>query len=451
MAKSGSALKVASDGLYDAWALVNDAVLGAGLELQEDSRASFMRAARKIAVHVATGDERLSVAENSAIANIFWLEEGFDNWSLRNQMLHDPSMIESALSLVGAYAEASNIAPNGSARVVVAITTMLHTVVAIEGAEEPEVNRLNEVTARLRKLIPPPAAVSPPVESGPCEEMPDGASTILASLDQLVGLDEVKREVETLVNLAKVFSIRKKMGLKVPDMSFHLVFLGNPGTGKTTVARIIAQLYGKLSLLSKGHLVEVDRAGLVANYIGQTATKVQEVVTSAMGGVLFIDEAYALHDESEMDFGQEAVSTLLKAMEDHRSNLVVIAAGYTNEMQRFLDMNPGLRSRMPRHLAFADYSPPEMATILQRMAEGAGYSLPSNCESELLGIFQRRWEGRGKDFANARDVRNVFEAMIEQHANRVGLLAEPTGVDLTALVIEDIAAIANEAPQARAA
>jgi ATPase family associated with various cellular activities (AAA) len=184
----------------------------------------------------------------------------------------------------------------------------------------------------------------------------DPIQRCIAELYALVGLASVKREVETLINLAKVFSIRKERGLAVPDISFHMVFSGNPGTGKTTVARIVAKVYGCLGLLSKGQLVEVDRSGLVANFVGQTATKARKVIDSAKGGVLFIDEAYALSRETDTqnDFGSEAIEVLLKSMEDFREDLVIIAAGYTDRMKHFLQSNPGLRSRFPRVIEFPD-------------------------------------------------------------------------------------------------
>jgi SpoVK/Ycf46/Vps4 family AAA+-type ATPase len=184
----------------------------------------------------------------------------------------------------------------------------------------------------------------------------------------------VKREVETLINVAKVFTIRKQRGLPVPDVSFHMVFSGNPGTGKTSVARIIAQVYGCLGLLKGGQLIEVDRSGLVGNFVGQTATKTKKVIETATGGVLFIDEAYALTNNSDdKDFGHEAIETLLKAMEDHRDELVVIVAGYTNKMDAFLASNPGLLSRFPRVISFPDYSRDELFEIFARTANQNKY------------------------------------------------------------------------------
>jgi Holliday junction resolvasome RuvABC ATP-dependent DNA helicase subunit len=242
----------------------------------------------------------------------------------------------------------------------------------------------------------------------------------LQELRSLIGLSSVKNEVEDLINLAKVFALRKQKGLPTPQMSFHLVFSGNPGTGKTTVARIIAKVYVHLKLLSKGHLIEVDRSGLVGNYVGQTATKVKDVIEKAKGGVLFIDEAYALAESSsENDFGHEAIDTLLKAMEDYREDLVVIAAGYIDKMEHFLASNPGLRSRFPHVIAFPDYSAGEMVEIFELIARESKYRLSDGVKGIVAKRMEQVWQRRGKDFANARDVRNLFERVVSMQANRI--------------------------------
>lgn len=211
--------------------------------------------------------------------------------------------------------------------------------------------------------VPPPAP-------------PPSLDELLARLDRLVGLDSVKTEIRTLVNVARVHEMRRKEGLKVPAAGYHMVFSGPPGTGKTTIARLLGAIFHALGLLSKGHLSEVDRAELVAGYVGQTAIKTNRVVKESLGGVLFIDEAYGLAPgNSEQDFGREAIETLLKLMEDHREDLVVIVAGYRERMETFLESNPGLRSRFTRFIDFPDYEPDELALIFVRMSEEEGYSL----------------------------------------------------------------------------
>lgn len=289
---------------------------------------------------------------------------------------------------------------------------------------------------------------SSPTKSDPLvshQQQPDGGNTRKETLDQLVqellsliGLSSVKEEVETLINLAKVFAMRKEKGLPIPEISFHLVFSGNPGTGKTTVARIISKIYGDLKLLSKGHLVEVDRSGLVGNYVGQTATKVMSVIEQAKGGILFIDEAYALSEGSGNDFGHEAIETLLKAMEDYREDLVVIVAGYVDKMESFLGSNPGLRSRFPHVILFPDYSGEEMMAIFERLAQTDQYRLGDGVKEMITKEMQRRWQERGKDFANARDVRNVFERIIAMQANRIGTSGITSDDALTTISEADV-------------
>ena len=262
----------------------------------------------------------------------------------------------------------------------------------------------------------------------------------MAELDELIGLDVVKKDVDSLVNLVKVRKLRQERGMKTPDMSFHLVFSGNPGTGKTTVARIVGKVYSALGILSKGHLVEVDRSGLVAGYVGQTAIKTKEVIDKALGGVLFIDEAYTLSPENaDKDFGQEAIDTILKAMEDHRDDLVVIAAGYDDLMDRFIHSNPGLESRFNRFLHFEDYSPEELLEIFKMRCSKGCYAL----EEEAAGLvrdFLREENRDPESFGNARGVRNVFERILVCQANRLAGQEAVTREDLMKLTAADVLA-----------
>ncbi len=274
-----------------------------------------------------------------------------------------------------------------------------------------------------------PAAASE--ASGETQEIekPD-LDTLMAELDSLVGLQAVKKDVKSTMNLIKVRKLREENGLPVAPMSMHMVFMGNPGTGKTTVARLVGGLYAAIGALSKGQLVEVDRSGLVAGYVGQTAIKTQEVIASALGGVLFIDEAYSLSSGGENDFGRESIETLLKAMEDHRNDLVVIVAGYTEPMERFLDSNPGLESRFNKYITFPDYNGEELDAIFRGMCRKNGYELDEEADAYAREYFQSLYDGRDENFGNGRDVRNRFEDMVVRQANRIAAMEAPSKEDL---------------------
>ncbi len=268
-------------------------------------------------------------------------------------------------------------------------------------------------------------------------EKPD-FEALMAQLEGLVGLDEVKKDVKNLVNLMKVRKLREANELPVPPMSLHMVFMGNPGTGKTTVARILGGLYAAIGVLKKGQLIEVDRSGLVAGYVGQTALKTKEVINSALGGVLFIDEAYALSSGGENDFGREAIETILKAMEDHRDELVVIVAGYDEPMEEFLSSNPGLESRFNKYFHFPDYNGEQLLAIFKSQCEKNKYSLSPEAEAAAMEMFTALYENRDDNFGNGRDVRNCFEDMIVRQSNRVAMMEAPTRDDLMAVLPEDL-------------
>ena len=260
---------------------------------------------------------------------------------------------------------------------------------------------------------------------------------ILAELDGYIGLAVVKEEVHNLINMVQVYKLRREHGLPTTDMSLHMVFTGNPGTGKTTVARIMARIYHSLDILSKGQLVEVDRSGLVAGYVGQTAIKTSKVIEKAMGGVLFIDEAYALNGRSENDFGQEAIDTILKAMEDHRDDLVVIVAGYTELMDRFIHSNPGLESRFNRFLEFADYTTDELVAIFRMQCKKGCYTLDEGVEN-LVRDYIAEENADSDSFGNARGVRNIFEHILVAQNNRLAAMEKVTKEDLMKITEEDI-------------
>jgi ATPase family associated with various cellular activities (AAA)/AAA lid domain len=283
----------------------------------------------------------------------------------------------------------------------------------------------------------PGAPLATPAPTAPADA-PRPLDELLAELDALVGLAAVKAEVKLVADLLTVQKLRKERGLPVVESSRHLVFTGNPGTGKTTVARLVAQIYRTLGVVEKGHLVETDRSHLVAGYVGQTATRTREVVQQALGGVLLIDEAYALAQGDDEDFGHEAVATLVKLMEDHRHDFVVIAAGYPDEMHELIESNPGLRSRFPKTIAFPDYTDEELLAIFRTMCDAAAYTLAPGCDDEVLAFFAA--QPRDKGFGNARLARNLFEASVARHASRVVDIAKPTDDDLTVLTPEDITA-----------
>ena len=285
--------------------------------------------------------------------------------------------------------------------------------------------------APLRESAPKTAAEKAP-------DKPD-LTALLRKLDELVGLDKIKASVKSLINLVKVRKLREENNLAVPPLSLHMVFMGNPGTGKTTVARILSELYCAIGVLSKGHLVEVDRSGLVAGFVGQTAIKTSDVIKSALGGILFIDEAYALvSKDGTNDFGHEAVETLLKAMEDHRDDFIVIVAGYEELMEGFISSNPGLESRFNRYFVFEDYTSAELFTIFGGLCSKNQYILKDAAAEQAKKYFETLYDSRDENFGNARDVRNFFENIVSVHSDRVSCIEKPTKDDLMTFTQNDL-------------
>ena len=265
----------------------------------------------------------------------------------------------------------------------------------------------------------------------------------MEELDALVGLTTIKHDVKELTDFVRIQKLRKEQGLKSVPVSLHLVFTGNPGTVKTTVARILARIYKKIGVLSKGQLIEVDRSGLVAGYVGQTALKTQEKIKAAMGGILFIDEAYALARKDDT-FGQEAIDTILKAMEDHRDDFVVIVAGYTGPMEYFINSNPGLKSRFNKYIEFPDYTLEELEKIFYQNCERYDYVVADEAKDPIRAMIISRKATKIENFANAREVRNMFEEIITNQARRVAKLENPAQEEIMTITLSDLSDLEND-------
>lgn len=321
-------------------------------------------------------------------------------------------------------------------------------VIAVDGSKlDVEVRVLSETISNLidlavecrevtRKTLKKGTAKE--VERNQKQEEPS-LDDLLAELRSMIGLQRVKQEVVAATNLVRVRKLREEMGLPAMPISMHMVFTGNPGTGKTTVARLLAQIYREIGLLEEGHLTEVDRSGMIGTYLGQTASIVQGVIQKSRGGILFIDEAYALKTDRQDFYGQEAINTLLKGMEDHRDDLIIIVAGYTAPINEFLETNPGLRSRFNRFIHFDDYNGEELLNIFTYLCEKHGYSSTQIAKHQLKNHFTTIYEERGENFGNARDVRNVFETILKYQAERVVAIHKPTADDLSFIDLADIA------------
>lgn len=313
----------------------------------------------------------------------------------------------------------------------------------LSDAEEPaatgtlNLSDTGELTLTI-SLNPESSREETPIPADTKPEKHRDLEDLMDELDSLIGLAQVKQDVHSLTNFIRMSNLRRERNLKVPTISYHLVFTGNPGTGKTTIARLVAQIYHQMGLLAEGQLIEADRSSLVGGYLGQTAIKTQKVIQSALGGVLFIDEAYSLVNSDDDSYGREAIETILKAMEDHRDELVVIVAGYDELMHKFIRSNPGLASRFNKYFHFPDYNGDELCQIFLRFCRTNDYQLQPGLEAILQERFSRLYESRDEHFGNARSVRNLFEKAISCQADRLAFSAEITDTALTTLTPEDI-------------
>ncbi|MDH3248195.1 MAG: AAA family ATPase [Acidimicrobiia bacterium] len=327
-----------------------------------------------------------------------------------------------------------------SAEYAEAVMRFVSEVAAADGDTNAlETGAIDHLRQAMRKHARDHGLVEPSASTGEEGRADDARSTVpdpveeersmeelIAELDKLIGLETVKAEVRELADFAHIQNLRRTVGLPTQDVSYHLVFTGNPGTGKTTVARLFSEILGTLGVVSRGHLVEVERSQLVGGYVGQTAPKVRERVEEALGGVLFIDEAYSLTGRGEQDFGHEAVDTLVKLMEDHRHDLVVVVAGYPVPMAKFLGSNPGIGSRFRRTLRFDDFSDEELVQIFELICSGGGYELTADARSRLIERLAA--EERGPGFGNARLIRNWYEDAIAKQATRL-VASGQTGIE----------------------
>ena len=304
----------------------------------------------------------------------------------------------------------------------------------ITSPEKPFLDGIKGTTAEVKQE----ACEKSNAQSVPDSEEPRSLEDLMEELNCLIGLENIKKDVKSLINLIKVRKLRIQNGLAVPPVSLHMVFMGNPGTGKTTVARLLSGIYKSMGVLSKGQLVEADRSALVAGFVGQTAIKTSEIIQKAKGGILFIDEAYSLTPEAGSDFGREAIEIILKSMEDNRDDLIVIVAGYEDLMNKFISSNPGLESRFSKYFVFEDYNGEQLYEIFASLCKKHEYVLTPEAETKTKDLLKQLYESRNENFGNARDVRNLFERAMSNQCDRVAAIESPKVEDLMELHAEDL-------------
>lgn len=446
-----------------------------GLSFKDYIQLSFM----KYLIFLSEYDKSISTKE-VALTNEFLdmslTTESIQTFVLENTITHD-SLYDSLAKIVKLFVTADSTfgVENGSVSLMFIqfLNKMTVEFISADGkCDEKQAYTSASILTKLRtmrniiigqrkRILNAPAAVIPDnilsdnitsdgkkSESSQKQEIPitdndncESLEELMQMLAELSGLEEVKKDLNSLINLLKVKKLREERGFPQSDISLHMVFSGNPGTGKTTVARLISKIYYRLGVLSKGHLIEVDRSGLVGGYVGQTAIKTKKICDSAIGGLLFIDEAYTLSTGGSNDFGIEAINTILKAMEDNRDDLVVIVAGYPDLMNEFLESNPGLRSRFNKIIQFNDYSPEELIEIFKNICAKSKLNISSDAENYTYGFFEKRCGKNIRNFANARDVRNYFEKAITNQADRIANIPDISDEDLMTIRLEDVSRI----------
>lgn len=403
-----------------------------GLSLEEQLRKDIL----KFGLSIACIDGKLDTQEITIIENIVGVEVNDDFKSILGEVEEDKGQFLNEIPLSFEYFIQIDMNEGDSTEwlyntrfLYKTFKTIGAVIIACNGARlKVEVAALNSFCKNIIKKITEIESSSGCMnfqqekekeqeKKAETADLIDKTNVLLDDVNRLIGLKNVKKEMHNLVNLLLVYKYREEKGFKNPPLAMHFVFTGNPGTGKTTIARKIAEIYKELGILSIGQLIEVDRSSLVAGYVGQTAEKVHQVVDKAMGGVLFIDEAYTLTSHSENDFGQEAIDILLKLMEDNRDKFVTIVAGYPKEMEDFLESNPGLRSRFNKRIEFEDYTMEELMAIFEKICAEYDYKMTDSAKAVLENIFKGIINN--KNFANAREVRNYFEKVVNSHANRV--------------------------------